>query len=117
MKIPDEVELISFFESEPILLDEVVPFYYNQATYIFSNKNNELFKVSISPSYREIKVEVCLSEGKELISFIEINNLESMEILVDKKEESKIMMTSPSSIIKMNFKPKYKIFMNQFGEK
>ncbi len=41
MKIPDEVELISLFESGPVLLDEVVPFYYNQATYIFSNKNNE----------------------------------------------------------------------------
>lgn len=37
---PDEIDLLSLFETEPILLDSTskdLPFYYNEATYRFSN--------------------------------------------------------------------------------
>lgn len=116
MKIPDELSLISLFECEPTLLDNGVPYFYNEATYKFSNQNNEDFCVSISPSYHEMKVTVTLAGSNELISVLEISNIEAIEILSDKKDESKIMITSPNSIIKINFKPKYKIFINQFYE-
>ncbi len=116
MKIPDEISLISLFECEPVLLDDVVPFYYNEAIYRFSNIYKEDFCFSISPSYHEMKVSVTLSGSNELISVLDINNIEAIEILSDKKDESKIMITSPNSIIKINFKPKYKVFINQFYE-
>lgn len=116
MKIPDEISLISLFECEPVLLDDGVPFCYNEATYKFSNQNKENFCISISPSYHEMKVSVALSDSNELISILDIKNIEAIEILSDKKDESKIMITSLNSIMKINFKPKYKIFVNQFYE-
>lgn len=116
MKIPDEVSLLSLFECEPTLLDDGVPFCYNEATYRFSNQSNEDFCISISPPYHELKVSVTLSGSNELISVLDISNIEAIEIISDKKDESKIMLTTPNSIIKINFKPKYKIFINQFYE-
>jgi len=66
--------------------------------------------------HHTMKVSVTLSGSNELISALDISNIETMEILSDKKDESKIMITSPNSIIKINFKPKHKIFINQFYE-
>lgn len=116
MQIPDEISFMSLFECEPELLDNGVPFFYNQATYRLSNQNKEDFCVSISPSYHEMKVTVTLSGSNEVISVLDINNIEAVEILSDKKDESKIMITTSNNIIKINFKPKYKIFINQFFE-
>lgn len=52
-EIPDDISLISLFECEPTLLDTGVPYFCNEATYKFSNQNNEDFCVSIRPSYNE----------------------------------------------------------------
>ncbi len=114
MKIPDEIELISLFECEPEMLDKGVPFAYNEAVFRFSNSNNEKFIVKISPAYGDVKIEVFVSDSNELISYLEFQNIQSMDILSDKKFETKIMLTSENSIIKINFKPRYKIFINQF---
>jgi len=114
MKIPDEIALMSLFECEPEMLDKVVPFFYNEAIYKFQNTNNEQFIVSISPSYGDIKIQVIVGNTNELLSYLDLQNVESMEILSDKKYESKIMITSENSVIKINFKPKYKIFVSQF---
>ncbi len=114
MELPDEIALMSLFECEPELLDAAVPYFYNQAKYKFSNCNNEAFVIYISPSYNEIKVEVSKSDTNELISTLDLQDAKSIEILADRKQESKIMITSESSIIKINFKPKYKIFISQF---
>lgn len=54
---PDETELLSLFECEPRLYDtssKDLPFYYNQATYQFSN-GEEDFLIVLSPSYGEVK--------------------------------------------------------------
>lgn len=114
VKVPDEISLMSLFECDPKMLDEKIPFYYNESTYRFSNNNNEEFLVAICPSYGDIKVQVTMEDTNEIISIMELGNVESIEILRDKRDESKIMITSEYSVIKINFKPKFKFFINQF---
>jgi len=114
LKIPDEIALMSLFECEPKMLDNVVPFYYNESIYKFSNSNYEEFSVNISPSYGDMKIQVVDKNTSELISYLDLKNIKSIEVLSDRKYESKIMITSESNIIKVNFKPKYKVFISQF---
>ncbi|MGG4266062.1 hypothetical protein ABEW06_12670, partial [Peribacillus simplex] len=57
---PEENDFLSLFECEPMLLDTTskdLPFYYNKATYRFSN-GEEDFIVTLSPSYGEVKIQV-----------------------------------------------------------
>jgi hypothetical protein len=114
LKVPDEISLMSLFECDPKMVDEGISFFYNESTYRFSNSNNEEFLVVICPSYGDIKVQVTIEDTNEIISIMEFGNVESIEILCDKKNESKIMITSEHSVIKINFKPKFKLFVNQF---
>lgn len=41
--MPDEISLLSIFECEPKLSDNNAPYFYNEATYEFSNYSNERF--------------------------------------------------------------------------
>lgn len=116
LNIPDEMSFLSLFECEPFLLDEKIPYYYNQAIYKFRNDNAEVFIVSISPSFGEIRIEVSIEGTNEPISVLELKNIESLEILSDKKYESKLQITSANSIMRINFKPRFKIYMSQFYE-
>ena len=53
MVIPEEHELLSFFEVEPTLLDKNSPYYYNQITYDVHSEGEHV-KVELSPSYDEL---------------------------------------------------------------
>lgn len=112
MKIPDRLALLSLFECEPKLLDENVPFFYNDIIYEFSNYNNERFVVSICPSYSDIKIQVYIVENNELLSTLNFKNVDSIEILADRKDESKIMIKIKNGSIKINFKPRFKVFID-----
>ena len=68
MKVPDEISLMSLFECNPKLLDEGIPFFYNESTYRFSNTNNEDFLVVICPSYGDIKVQVTIRDVSLMIT-------------------------------------------------
>jgi len=54
---PEEYELLSFFEVEPIKSDKdsEVPFYYNLITYVIEN-DSEKIEVNMSPSYGDIEI-------------------------------------------------------------
>ena len=56
-EIPEEHELMSFFEVEPIKVDKdsTFPFYYNILTYVVTN-DQERIEVNISPSYGDIEI-------------------------------------------------------------
>lgn len=54
-EIPEEYELMSFFEVEPIKLDADVPYYYNQLTYILTN-DTEKIEFHFSPAYGDIEI-------------------------------------------------------------
>lgn len=75
MNLPEQIDLMAFFESEPELLDKdpAIPFLYNRATYEFDN-GIEQFCVVISPSYGDIKIIVKrMADGEELVhlSFVD----------------------------------------------
>jgi hypothetical protein len=87
---PDEIDLLSLFECDPTLLDtssKDYPFYYNQATYKFSN-GEEDFVVTLSPSYGEVKIQVTNRSTNRLFSILELTRVEKFEIVSDKKDHS-----------------------------
>lgn len=113
MKIPNAITWLSFFQVEPQLLDEDVPYYYNQVKYEFTNGNHEKFILTMTPSYSELKLEVFKSDTNELLGLLDLKNIEAIEILADRREEKRIVITSPNGVVKIDLAPRYKIFMNQ----
>ncbi len=113
MNIPSEIELISFFECEPEMLDKVqqVPFFYNQATYVIKNKYNEKFIFSVSPSYGIVKAQVFDENSGESIAELDFSNVASIEILEDDKSKSKLLLKSKNLVVKIQMKPKFQIFL------
>lgn len=86
MSIPDEFSLVSLFECEPKLLDNDVPYFYNEATYEFGNFANERFVVRICPSYSDINIQVYAIDSNELSTSLDFKNIDGIEILSDKIE-------------------------------
>ncbi|GGF31903.1 hypothetical protein [Echinicola rosea] len=108
MKYPDEVDLMSFFECEPISLDShEVPFFYNESTYQYLNAKNQSFTVKICPSYGEVKFFV-KSNSIEL-SNIQLSSVSTLSILSDRKEEKRLMITSKNYTIKITLKPELQL--------
>lgn len=112
MSIPDEFSFISLFECEPKLLDSNVPYFYNEATYEFNNSASERFVVSICPSYLDIKIQVYSTDSNELLSLLDFKNVEAIEILSDKREESRILIKNGGGSVRINFKPRFKIILD-----
>jgi len=67
----------------------------------------------MTPSYSELKLEVYNSDTNELLGLLDLKNIESIEILDDRKEEKRMMITSSYGVIKIDLVPRYKIFINQ----
>lgn len=112
MSMPDELSLLSLFECEPKFLDTNIPYFYNKVTYEFCNNASERFVVSICPSYSDIKIQVYSADDDELLSILDFKSVDGIEIISDKKEESKIAIKIKYGLIKLNFKPRFKVFLN-----
>lgn len=111
---PEENDFLSLFESEAILLDTTtkdLPFYYNEATYRFSNELEDFF-VKISPSYGEFKIQVSQRNSNRLISILDLKRIEKFEITADKKEQASVLLTivneDSQQMIEIDFKPHFK---------
>lgn len=114
MDFPDEMSLLSLFECEPELLDNFVPFYYNTATYRFSNICNEKFIINISPSYSDIKIQVYTFDNI-LISSLDFERVSSVITLSDKRNESSILIKTECASIEIHFKPRFTIILKYLG--
>ncbi|MFJ7826116.1 hypothetical protein [Psychrobacillus sp. NPDC096623] len=118
---PEENDFLSLFECEPMLLDsnsKDLPFYYNQATYRFSN-GEEDFIVTLSPSYGEVKVQATQRSSNRLISLLELKRVVKFEITADKKDRSSVLLTvvneDSQQMIEIEFKPYFQqIFKEHF---
>ncbi|MFK9093760.1 hypothetical protein [Bacillus salipaludis] len=118
---PDEIELLSLFEAEPLLLDSTskdLPFHYNEATYRFSN-GKEDFIVKLSPSYGEVKIQVNESSSNRLLSLLDLKRVAKLEITADKKEQASVLIKidnqDSQQTIEIDFKPNFKqIFKEHF---
>ncbi|RZT21420.1 hypothetical protein [Fictibacillus sp. BK138] len=111
---PDETDLLSLFECEPRLYDtssKDLPFYYNQATYQFSN-GEEDFLIVLSPSYGEVKIQVICRKSNRLISLLDLKQVQKLEITADEKERSSMLLTrfheDLEQTIEIGFKPFFK---------
>jgi hypothetical protein len=111
---PDEISLLSLFETEPILLDSTsndLPFYYNETTYRFSN-GQEDFIVKLSPSYGEAKIQVNECNSKRLLSLLDLKRVKKFEITADGKERASVLIKVDNEdshqMIEIDFKPHFK---------
>ena len=115
MSMPNEISLLSLFECEPKLLDNNIPYFYNEATYVFCNCVGERFVVIICPSYSDIKIQVFSYDNNETLSLLDFKSVNGVEILSDKKDESKISIKAEYGFVEISFKPRFKIFLNLIG--
>ena len=116
---PEENDFLSLFECEPLLLDtnaKDVPFYYNEATYQFSN-GEEDFIVTLAPSYGEVKIQVTQRSSNQLLSLLDIKRVDKFEITADQKESSSVLLTvlqeDLRQTIEIDFKPKFKLIFRE----
>lgn len=110
-EFPEENDFLSLFESEPMLLDTTskdLPFYYNEATYRFSN-GQEDFMVKLCPSYGEVQIQVSQSSSNRLLSLLDLKRVEKFEITADRKEQASVLLTiineDSQQMIEIVFKP------------
>ncbi|MES9901272.1 MAG: hypothetical protein ABW168_01155 [Sedimenticola sp.] len=61
---PDDYEFIGFFEVEPEMTDEDIPWYYNTLTY-FTERAGVSVECIISPAYGDMDLKLLIA-GKEL---------------------------------------------------
>jgi len=111
---PEENDFLSLFESEPMLLDTTtkdLPFYYNEATYRFSN-GQEDFVIKLCPSYGEVKITVSMHSSNRLLSLLELKRVEKLEITADRNERKSVLLTidneDSQQMIEIDFKPYFK---------
>ncbi|MDO7484942.1 hypothetical protein Q5O89_01240 [Peribacillus frigoritolerans] len=87
------------------------PFYYNKATYRFSNDEAD-FVVTLSPTYGEVKIQVSRCGSNILLSLIDLKRVEKFEITSDKKDQSSVLLTvineETQQMIEIDFKPYFK---------
>ncbi|MDM5293246.1 hypothetical protein QUF81_08620 [Peribacillus simplex] len=88
-----------------------LPFYYNKATYRFSN-GEEDFIVTLSPSYEEVKTQVTHLTSNRLLSLLDLKRVDKFEITSDKKDHSVVLLTVVNEdyqqMIEIDFKPYFK---------
>ncbi|MFD4704701.1 hypothetical protein ACFWM3_07515 [Gottfriedia sp. NPDC058432] len=116
---PEENDFLSLFECEPKLFDsntKDLPFYYNQATYQFSNEE-ENFVVTVSPSYGDVKIQVTQPNSDRLLSLLELKRVEKFEITADKRDFSSVLLTvineDSQQTIEIDFKPRFKLIFKE----
>jgi len=118
---PEENDFLSLFECEPTLLDsnsKDFPFYYNKATYRFSNGEQD-FIVTLSPSYGEVKIQATQRASNRLLSLLDLKRVDKFEITADKRDHSSVLLTvvneDSQQMIEIDFKPYFKqIFKEHF---
>ena len=110
---PQDYEILSLFGVEPTFSSDInqVPYFYNRSTYTFSNNEKQQFLVSLDPAYGEITI-IIDDEGERICS-LSFRNTQSLEILKDNEKESRIMILDDRRIIKLNFKPRFMIFIEK----
>ena len=111
---PEENDFLSLFDSVPILLDTItkdLPFYYNEATYRFSN-GQEDFVIKLCPSYGEVNITVSMHSSNRLLSLLDLKRVEKLEITADRNERKSVLLTidneDSQQMIEIDFKPYFK---------
>jgi hypothetical protein len=107
MTLPDEVELMSLFESEPILSSKNVPYFYNTVKYSFLNKGKQSITITLEPANNEFSITV-IDSGNTLAN-LQLKPIDTFTILTDNRNEKKIMLIGESFGIKLKIQPQFQI--------
>lgn len=118
MEIPEEVELISFFKSEPKREDTTDVFFYDTSTFTFENEI-ELFGVILSPFYDKFILTVKDKQTKETLSYIELRSVQKLEVENDEFQPKVRLFHGESdiyqNILEFTFKPRFRmVFEEQY---
>ncbi|QPA54982.1 hypothetical protein [Lysinibacillus sphaericus] len=114
---PDEIELLSLFETNPDFLDTMeIPFYYNEMVYRFSNKEEE-FEIKLAPSVGELSIKVFQKETCNLLFKLLLISVSNFEIKEDTKEKNCIQLVLDHEeilqIYEISFKPKFSLILTE----
>lgn len=109
---PDATDFLSLFQCEPVLLDDEIPFLYNEAVYEFANEKSERFSVRLQPSAPDLKIEVFI-EG-DRIAYLDFTGDFSMEILSTQKDSSKLRIKNSTGSAVIHFRPRFKLFLDTY---
>lgn len=85
-EFPEDYELLSFFETEPEVLDKEMKWYYNTLTFSIE-RSDEKVTVYISPAYGEI--EIFWERNDVLMIHWKLFNIQSVKI--EKKDDKEYM--------------------------
>ena len=108
----DALDFLQLFQCDPILLDEDVPFFYNEAVYDFINEVEERFSVRLQPSSQDLKIEVFT--GEERMAYLDFTGDFSLEILSSQRDFSKLRIKNTTGSAIVHFRPKFKLYMDMY---
>jgi hypothetical protein len=118
METPEELELISFFQSIPKREDETEVFFYDTSTFVFENEY-ERFSIVLSPFYDKFTLTVKDKETKETMAHIELRSVQKLEVENDRQRYKTRLFHGESdiyqNILEFTFKPRFKmVFEEQY---
>ena len=105
LELPEEFELISFFECEPTLGAPGVPWVYNSVTFQTERGKNRI-RFHIEPDFGEL--EFSWSQAGTQRVNLKINNLSSIQIHIAKDNEYLVASSgavNPHQLLKIRLKP------------
>lgn len=108
----DALDFSQFFQCDPILLDENVPFFYNEAVYDFINEADERFSVRLQPSNQDLKIEVFT--GEERMAYLDFTGDFSLEILSSQRDFSKLRIKNTTGSAIVHFRPEFKLYIDMY---
>jgi hypothetical protein len=104
---PEEYELISLFESEPELMDEGIPWFYNTLSFKIQ-RESDILSCIISPAYRSFSIDLTINE--RTIYSLGFKDVEGLTIEKDKGVERFILeMNGESTFVTMIIQTKPQI--------
>jgi hypothetical protein len=101
-----EYELLSFFEVAPSVMDEDVPWPYNDFLYEVE-KDDFTISCTIAPSYKDVKLS--LRHHDKFVYEFAAMHIEDIKILNDEGKETLELIIRPSHRIFINIKPHIEI--------
>jgi hypothetical protein len=105
LSLPEEFELISFFESEPKLADPKIPWVYNNLKFETQRGSDRLL-CEIEPAYGEMKIH--WERDGVMLANLELNNLSALTVHIAKGNEYMIVDgigDDPATLLKLRTKP------------
>lgn len=105
LDLPEEYELISFFECEPQLADPSTPWCYNNL-HFSTFRGQDHIVCEIEPAYGELKL--WWKQAGQLRAHVKLNKLESLSVHVGKEDDYMIVSgpdNSPATLFKLRLKP------------